>query len=283
MTCYYKTLGITRSASLSEIKAAYKKLVLQYHPDKTNNEEWAKSQFLKIQEAYDTLSSEDKRRKYDSEDHHAAVFNAICIILNRLANKWQETQPTTAKNTDRERPPDLNLTIDVDLEDVYANVIKAVKVKVLRQNVMQSISLAIPMSDFKDDCIFEGQGDNKLSDIIVTVNMKTHDRVHGDSICRTYDLFMDLSVTLYEYYYATHKPFEFLCGEQLEVDVRNSNKRCVIIRGKGLPFTKDDMIVRGDLYVFLKLKLPENTVNTQDTEQFLLQYFNDGGIEATCI
>ncbi|KAJ2380012.1 mdj1 protein precursor [Coemansia sp. RSA 2611] len=61
---YYGILGVKREASQSEIKKAYYQLAKKYHPD-ANKDAGAKDKFIKIQEAYDTLSDEGKRRSYD--------------------------------------------------------------------------------------------------------------------------------------------------------------------------------------------------------------------------
>ncbi|KAJ1938363.1 mdj1 protein precursor, partial [Linderina pennispora] len=61
---YYSILGVKRDASQSEIKKSYYQLAKKYHPD-ANKAEDAKEKFIKIQEAYDTLSDESKRKNYD--------------------------------------------------------------------------------------------------------------------------------------------------------------------------------------------------------------------------
>jgi len=61
---YYKTLGISKDASSEEIKKAYRKLALKYHPDRGGGEE-ASEEFKKVNEAYQVLSDPQKRSQYD--------------------------------------------------------------------------------------------------------------------------------------------------------------------------------------------------------------------------
>lgn len=63
-TDYYKLLGVSRSASAGDIKKAYRKLSLKYHPDKNPDPEAAKK-FAEISNAYDVLSDEEKREAYN--------------------------------------------------------------------------------------------------------------------------------------------------------------------------------------------------------------------------
>ncbi|GFZ11419.1 DnaJ P58IPK-like protein [Actinidia rufa] len=63
---WYKILGVSKTASISEIKRAYKKLALQWHPDKNvDNREAAEAKFREIAAAYEVLGDEDKRTRYD--------------------------------------------------------------------------------------------------------------------------------------------------------------------------------------------------------------------------
>ncbi|KAJ7972417.1 DnaJ protein like [Quillaja saponaria] len=63
---WYKILGVSKTASIAEIKRAYKKLALQWHPDKNvGNREEAESKFREIAAAYEVLSDEEKRTRYD--------------------------------------------------------------------------------------------------------------------------------------------------------------------------------------------------------------------------
>lgn len=63
---YYQTLGVPRNASEDAIKKAYRKLAMQYHPDRNpGNEKWANEKFKEINEAYGALGDQAKRKQYD--------------------------------------------------------------------------------------------------------------------------------------------------------------------------------------------------------------------------
>jgi curved DNA-binding protein len=63
---YYRTLGVTENASDGEIKKAYRKLAMQYHPDRNpENEKWANEKFKEVNEAYGVLGDPQKRKQYD--------------------------------------------------------------------------------------------------------------------------------------------------------------------------------------------------------------------------
>jgi len=66
---YYDILGVPRGASADEIKKAHRKLVRKYHPDVNKNNKEAEEKFKEVQEAYDVLSDEHKRKAYDQFGH----------------------------------------------------------------------------------------------------------------------------------------------------------------------------------------------------------------------
>jgi curved DNA-binding protein len=63
---YYETLGVSKSASATEIKKAYRQLALKYHPDKNQGEKTAEAKFKEINEAYAVLSDVEKKKQYDT-------------------------------------------------------------------------------------------------------------------------------------------------------------------------------------------------------------------------
>src|SRR5256886_10492452 len=68
---YYEVLGVERNASDEEIKRAYRKLAIKYHPDKNPDDQHAEEKFKELGEAYDVLMDADKRAAYDRFGHAA--------------------------------------------------------------------------------------------------------------------------------------------------------------------------------------------------------------------
>src|SRR6201986_4073605 len=68
---FYETLGVSRSASPDELTRAYRKLAMQFHPDRNAGDKSAEQKFKDINEAYDVLKDDQKRAAYDRFGHAA--------------------------------------------------------------------------------------------------------------------------------------------------------------------------------------------------------------------
>src|ERR1700716_2813931 len=68
---YYETLGVARTAKEAEIKAAFRKLAMQHHPDRNPGDAECEHRFKELNEAYDVLKDGDKRAAYDRFGHAA--------------------------------------------------------------------------------------------------------------------------------------------------------------------------------------------------------------------
>ncbi|MBP5241456.1 MAG: DnaJ domain-containing protein, partial [Bacteroidales bacterium] len=66
---YYEVLGVSKEATPEELKKAYRKLALQYHPDRNPGDKEAEEKFKEAAEAYEVLSNPDKRARYDRYGH----------------------------------------------------------------------------------------------------------------------------------------------------------------------------------------------------------------------
>ena len=76
----YTILGINNTASLKEIKTAYRINAKKYHPDKNNNK-GANKQFLNISNAYEILSNNDTKKKYDNEQYNQIIIDSNLINI----------------------------------------------------------------------------------------------------------------------------------------------------------------------------------------------------------
>ena len=66
---YYEILGVTKGVSPDEIKKAYRKIALKYHPDRNPDNKEAEEKFKEAAEAYEVLSDDDKKARYDRYGH----------------------------------------------------------------------------------------------------------------------------------------------------------------------------------------------------------------------
>lgn len=89
---YYDILGISRNASASEIKKAYRKLAKKYHPDSNEGNSMAAERFKEVNEAYDILSDEKKRKLYDQFGH--AAFEEGAAYQHTQGNPFNDAQGT---------------------------------------------------------------------------------------------------------------------------------------------------------------------------------------------
>lgn len=117
---YYEILGVDSKATAEELKKAYRKLSIKYHPDKNPDNKEAEEKFKEIAEAYSVLSDEEKRKKYDWEQTFSGDGNggdAWDMFRNRgfsdFFNGFGRQQPPI------ERGSDVYVNVNVSLQDIY--------------------------------------------------------------------------------------------------------------------------------------------------------------------
>jgi molecular chaperone DnaJ len=119
----YKVLGVSEDASPEEIKKAYKKLAMKYHPDRNKGDSKAEEKFKSISTAYDTLSDPTKRSNYDNRGqghqgfggHGGFGFNDIFGDMFRRNHQPPEV------------PVDLNYQLAVSLEEAFGGSQRTIK------------------------------------------------------------------------------------------------------------------------------------------------------------
>src|SRR5210317_433194 len=73
---YYDVLGVSKNATEAELKKAYRRLAMKYHPDRNQGDSKSEENFKEAKEAYDVLSDERKRAAYDQFGHAGVVASA---------------------------------------------------------------------------------------------------------------------------------------------------------------------------------------------------------------
>jgi molecular chaperone DnaJ len=124
---YYEVLGLTRSASEVEIKTSFRKLAMQWHPDKNPGDQDCEHRFKEINEAYDILKDGERRAAYDRFGHaafeqgggtgfgtdFASAFHDIFDDLFGMGGR-------RGRATGRERGADLRYNLEIALEEAFA-------------------------------------------------------------------------------------------------------------------------------------------------------------------
>ena len=129
---YYEVLGVDRSASREQIKAAYRKLAVKFHPDRNPGDKQAEETFKEAAEAYAVLSDSDKRTQYDRFGHSgvgeqpfagfdASIFGDFADILGNLFG-FEGFFGGGRRRTGPERGSDLRTTVAVSFAEMAKGV-----------------------------------------------------------------------------------------------------------------------------------------------------------------
>ena len=135
---YYEVLGVARTASEAEMKSAFRKLAMKYHPDKNPGDKDAEIRFKELNEAYQTLSDGQKRAAYDRYGH-AAFANGGAggpgfgndfsdFMSDIFENFFGDARGRQRGAAGRERGADMRYNLEISLEDAFTGSNATIKI-----------------------------------------------------------------------------------------------------------------------------------------------------------
>ncbi|WDT82222.1 MAG: DnaJ domain-containing protein [Candidatus Manganitrophus sp.] len=137
---YYEVLGVERTASEEELKKAYRKMALKFHPDRNPGDKAAEEQFKVINEAYSVLADAEKRKSYDLFGHAGPAgggaggfdFNqgGFSDIFGDIFEEFFGASPGGRARTRAQRGNDLRYNMTITFEEAYFG--KEAKIKLRR-------------------------------------------------------------------------------------------------------------------------------------------------------
>lgn len=128
---YYEILGVTREATINDIKATYKKLAFEYHPDRNPDNTEAEEKFKEINEAYQVLSDDNKRAQYDSFGHisNEGGFRSNYSNINDLFGDLFDEVFSSGRRSNSHRGNDLKYDLELEFDEAAFGLTKEIKIK----------------------------------------------------------------------------------------------------------------------------------------------------------
>jgi len=268
----YNILGVQKTASLDEIRQAYRKLARKYHPDVNPGDKKAEEQFKKVAAAHEVLSDEDRRAAYD-EFGEESLKGGFDPEKARAYKQWQDTRRDGARPFEESGQP-------FDLGDLFGfggrgfrggpmrgSDIRAMVDMDLRQAIVGGevsvdipgkgpVTVRIPPGADNGSVIrlagkgAPGPGGGPRGDLVIETRVKPHPLVRRDGR----NLHMKVPVTLNEAYNGASIEVPTFGGRvKLRVPPLSQPGTQLRLRGKGI----ERGGVRGDLLVELDVRLPD--------------------------
>ena len=267
---YFKILGISRNATDKEIKSAFRKLARQFHPDLHPNDEKAESDFKEINEAYEVLSDEDKKKSYeeylsywfnnrdgksrdfDSFNNDKRFDDFFSELIGRFSEVGQEIYSNISSDKNVQS---LNLDAEFNLQISFLEALNGAKKTLLVND--ERIEVKIPKGIERGTKIRiknKGNihsGSGERGDLLIEISIESHPiwKVKG------LDVYADLPISLDELALGANILIASPRGDTyLSIPSGSLPEQKFRLEGQGL----HNLDTQGDLFFTLKLKLPEH-------------------------
>lgn len=168
---YYEILGVGKTASLDDIKKSYRKLAMQYHPDKNPGDKVSEEKFKEIAEAYSVLSDDQKRANYDRYGHEGLRgmgqqgFDDINDIFSHFSDIFQGfgfgDSFGGGRSSRPQRGADLEVKLKLTIQEIAEGVTKKIKLRKNKECETCGGSGAAPGSKRKTCSLCHGSGQVK--------------------------------------------------------------------------------------------------------------------------
>ena len=265
---YYTVLGVSRSASESEIKKAYRQLARQYHPDVNPGDKAAEQKFKDINEAYEVLSDAEKKAQYDQFGRvggspggypGGAAGNAdFSDIFESLFGASAGGRRTTSSMGYRADGQDIEQNVDIVLAEAFNGTARAFSFQ-SADGQMRRIDVKIPAGAETGTRVRvageggPGIGGGRRGDLFIVVRVLPDARYErsGD------DLTFRAPIDLYTLVLGGETRVPLLGGGSVRLTIpagTASNKK-FRVSGQGMPRLRNPE-TRGDLYVIAEAQLP---------------------------
>lgn len=277
---YYSVLGVSRTATPDEIKKAYRKLAMKFHPDKNQGDKTAEDKFKEVSEAYEALSDPKTRAAYDQFGHASSPFAGAGA--SAAAGAYRQNPYTTESAYDlfndlfgdifapdmrdglRTRGADLKYNLQVSFEESARGIEKQIRFLRLRNNKEESahLSVSVPPGVKNGQRLkLRGEGDAGpagAGDLYVVVTLADHllfRRLENDVI-------MDLPISFVDAILGTEMIVPTLAGQaQIKIPAGTGNGQTFRLRGKGFPLINSTQ--SGDMLIKVVIDVPKNLTEKQ--------------------
>ena len=279
---YYKTLGVERNASEEDIRKAYRKLAMKYHPDRNPNDKQAEERFKEINEAYQVLSDSTKRTHYDrlgsdysnwqqrgapgdfNWDQYGGFPSGARVeygdlddlfggaggfsdFFRTIFGRGAEGVGTGTRTRSRQQPQGYQQELAITLEEAYNGTTR------LLQTDGKQKQVRIPAGVRTGSKVrVAGAGPNGL-DLYLIVDVQDDKRFER----RGNDLHTTATVNLFTAVLGGEAEVETLNGKiKLSIPAGTQPEQVFRLAGRGMPSVKNAN-EKGDLYVRLKVQIPK--------------------------